>query len=444
MTSACDRYCSIHSRQQRKAKSAAVPTIRQCYTCNDYSVTINRLQPVKMIPFLLFLFLCFYTPIVSFSPSAFPWRTARNQPLYASGKDELESMRKLLETSWNADTMGQVPSDAKAGANEAFASILSASDRGVGVFFVDLLLPAYDVTQGSNLYDEVLSVEYCIALSNCLKGKTEILVRDEKTLQVVNRVLDARDRDRQQIDSNYDDDEAFDDVIEEEDENQEDQASSEEDSKSEVDDFRQKLMSNWNSEEDSTESVPAPPEATENEPKLIKPKNEEIVYTPSKDYRLASLFGNSVISQGIDMMEDVVKALRVNALPSDEEENMIILSAISREEMIAVRSLVAKYDGQKKVILVNCKLDPIPRELLKAETVYSLLPLIAKPKSPEQADMTEPKVVVLRRYPKNWEVFVDVGSGFQLAETAPANQGFRRNPPMEWIAGCVERFLDLS
>ena len=114
--------------------------------------------------------------------------------------------------------------------------------------------------------------------------------------------------------------------------------------------------------------------------------------------------------------------------------------------MIAVRSLVAKYQGQKKSILVNCKLEPMPRELRNAETAYSLLPLIAGPKVPEAKQSAEekpspPKIVVLRRYPKDWEVYVDVGRGFQLAAMTPSDQINKRRPPMEWVAGCVQRYL---
>ena len=108
-----------------------------------------------------------------------PWSSSvtrcRRKTVLASSKDnggDLDSFRSLLEASWDSDTMGQVPSDARVAANEAFSSVLSASDKGVQVFFIDLLLPSYDVTQGSVLYDEVLAVEYCIALADCLKEKS--------------------------------------------------------------------------------------------------------------------------------------------------------------------------------------------------------------------------------------------------------------------------------
>jgi hypothetical protein len=396
---------------------------------------------------LILLVTRFFIPVACFLPPTFSVRNAKNLQLFSSGSDELDSMRRLLQSSWNANSMGQVPSDATAGANEAFSSILSASDRGVDVFFVDLLLPTYDITQGTNLYDEVLAVEYCIALSKCLKGKTEILVRDDKTLQTVTRMLDVRERDVQTIDLDdefdEEDDDDFDDDHHEEDVRDVD--SSETESLSDADAFRQNLMSSWEGDDTSTDSSTQPnPSDKVSEP--TKPKKEKIANIPSKRYRLASLFGSAVMSQGIDMMEDVVQALRVNALPSDDEENVIILSAVSREEMVAVRSLVANYEGQKKIILVNCKLEPMPRELRNAETAYSLLPLIAWPKGPEAEQSAEdkpspPKIVVLRRYPKDWEVYVDAGRGFQLAATTPADQTNKRRLPMEWVAGCVQRYI---
>jgi hypothetical protein len=53
-----------------------------------------------------------------------------------------------------------------------------------------------------------------------------------------------------------------------------------------------------------------------------------------------------------------------------------------------------------------------------------------------------PKVVCLRRYPKNWEIFVDVGNGYELAETVPINGSNKRGLSMEFIARGVARHLD--
>jgi len=116
--------------------------------------------------------------------------------------------------------------------------------------------------------------------------------------------------------------------------------------------------------------------------------------------------------------------------------------------MIAIRALAGQYKATKKIILVNCRLDsPLPRELIGAETVYSILPLIAKPQTttsrhnePKKDD--NPKVVVLRRYPRDWEVYVDMGDGFDLAASVPdSSVPGRQGPSMEWVSSAVKRYL---
>ena len=156
------------------------------------------------------------------------------------------------------------------------------------------------------------------------------------------------------------------------------------------------------------------------------------------------------------MIDEVVRAVSDNGLPTDTEETIIILSAVQKDEMIAVRSLAAKYKGKKDIIMVNCQFDILPRELIRAKTVYSILPLIArptvsdenifgsnKPPPPEEGE-SPPKVVVMRRYPKDWEVYVDAdGNGFELADVAKESQiRGKKGPPMEWIAGCVKRHME--
>jgi hypothetical protein len=420
----------------------------------------------------LFKTLLIHTALVSsgafLAPATF--RSRRLQLFSSSGNDDLDAMRRLLQSSWNSDTMGSVPSDATAAANEAYASILSASENGQNMFFVNLLLPAYDITQGHNLYDEVLAVEYCIALSKCLKGKTSIVVRDDKTLQVVGRVLDARERDA--VDDYEEDDDDDDDDLEEEEEDAEfdddfDENTASEDSSAapikgtigesqtststptpdsapvvqDVDSFRQQLMSNWDGGSVADEPKQSAP--------VRKPRKEKL--SAMKRYRLTSFFGNQQISMGSDMMNDVIKAVRENALPTEDEETIIILSAASREEIIAVRSLAAKYGGKKRIVMVNCNLTPIPKELTMAETVYSILPLMARQKvsernisgiqQPDDDQPAPPKIVVMRRYPRDWEVFVDVGKGFELAESAPEGSVGKKGPSMEWIGEVINKFL---
>lgn len=385
---------------------------------------------------------------------------SRQCGLFNAAGDEDDSVRRMLEVSWNTSKMGRVPADPEAAAEEAYSSILQAAGRTksadgdsieeeddmTGVFFVDLLLPAYDISQvveGTKLYDEVTAVEYCIALADCFKGKTEILVRDANAVRTVSKVLQAREeREQEQTpvsdadvvfgDGNFIDnkEEAMDDVTE--------GIDSDPDS-----DFRQKLLANWN------ENPIAPSEDGIDMP---SPKSSETISneaTTSKSYRLASLFGDTKINQGPDMATAVIQAVRDNALAADDEDNIIILSAVGKDEMVAVRGLVTKYDSDKKIILVNCQFQPVPRELLAAETVYSVLPLAGKKKTNsknnDSGDGDEdppPRIVVLRRYPKDWEIFVDVGIGYELAETVPVHGSNKRGLGMDFIARAVTRHLD--
>ena len=401
---------------------------------------------------LLFVFFVSFVSVESLAFSHFSLRNTKPvAPLFqasaGSADDGLDSLRQMLETSWNAEVMGEIPSDPIVAANEAYDTIVSASNRGVGVFFVDLQLPAYDITKGENLYDEVLAVEYCIALAECLNGKSSILVRDETILKTISKILDARERammeEAQQQNTLEEEEES---VEEEEDDEDDDDDDEDESSTSDIDTFRQSLMSSW----DVVDEIDEPKiDVEENDKKGIFEEPKKVLTQSrekAKRYRLASMFGTNEISKSADMMEDVVRALRENGLPEEDEENIIILSSMGLGETVAVRSLVAKYENQKKLILVNCKLDPLPPELRNAETVYSLLPLIGKQKNsgPMSSTPTEaepPKVVVLRRYPSDWEVFVDIGNGFQLAEKIKANLSNKRGLPMNDILDSVKRFL---
>lgn len=417
--------------------------------------------------------------------------------LYSSKEDNLDDMRRLLEASWNVDTMGTVPTNPQDAADAAATCIESAVDNGESLFFVDLLLPSYDISQGTNMYDEVLAVEFCIALAKSMEEKSCILVRDDKTKDAVNRVLDARERNR--LDEDDEEDGSEKKLVEEDDDDGEEEedvefyddfadfggaiGSSDSDATEkpslskegdlpepteDVDAFREQLMAKWDEPTVEGGNVPTeePVEKSESDDSApSQPKQKSV--SPAKEtskqpappttdrfYRLASLFGDAKISVGPDMMDQVINAVGENGKPTDEEETIIILSAVEQDEMIAVRSLVAKYKGNKKIVLVNCKLDPLPRELIRANTVYSILPLVARPvvsaqnifgrENPPEESLTPPKVVVMRRYPKDWEVYVDAdGNGFELADVAKASQvRGKKGPPMEWVAGCVKRHME--
>merc|ERR1712087_535676 len=112
----------------------------------------------------------------------------------------------------------------------------------------------------------------------------------------------------------------------------------------------------------------------------------------------------------------------------------MIVSGHARQDAIAARVLLSRYgDGEKLVFLINCNFDPLPRELAQAETVYGLLPLIARPKRADGENAAQPKVVVLRKFPKDWELFVDVDdTGFELVDSfSPRGMGTNKSPPMQ-------------
>lgn len=387
----------------------------------------------------------------------------RHSRLFSSPNDNGDVMRRMLEESWNTSKMGRVPADPESAAKEAFSSILQAAgataadgenlveeDSMSGIFFVDLLLPSYDMSilqQGVNLYDEVAAVEYCISLANCFKGKTEILVKDNTIVKTVTKILKAREdleSEKAAAENGLisDGDIVFGSGDDESGEPAQADATVRLDSDdADRDAFRQQLLANWN--DYSSDPI-------EDGIDTSRPKTKNKVPTSnSKSYRLASLFGNYRIFKGADMANLVIQAVRENALPAADENNIIILGARGQDEMVAVRGLVAKYANQKKIILVNSQFQPVPRELLSAETVYSVLPLAGKKagnndngNTNDEGEKPPPKIVVLRRYPKDWEVFVDVGIGYELAETVKATPHNRRGLPMDFIARAVTRHLD--
>jgi hypothetical protein len=376
--------------------------------------------------------------------------------------ENMDSMRRLLEKSWNSESMGPIPTNAESAADSAAKSILEALDRKqIPLFFVDILLPQYDITQGDRLYDEVLAVEFCIALANRLEGKSVIVVKDQRTMDTVKRILDRREFGSSlsigdERENGQDDNEAqsgssgvtneveyFDDFADfgaaGSPSTNLDPSFGSSSSDNNLDLFRRQLMSSWESESISSDE-------TQKDTKGVPPASTK---SSVQRYRLASMMGSVDIKYGSDMMDKVAKAVSDNAQPKADEDTLIILSAISPQELIGIRGLVGKYKGEKKIVLVNCQLKPIPRELISAQTVYCILPLIARDKTIDrsstdsgklESDPPQPKIVVLKRYPRDWEVFVDIGDGFKLGATAPAGR-YKKMPPMEWIAGAVKRYL---
>ena len=468
-------------------------------------------------------------------------------------------MRRMLESSWNIEAMGEVPRDASSAAQAVVTALRQALQDDnenylkPGVYFVDLQFPPYDISQGENMYDEVAAVEFCMEIAQRLQSSSSaeaastssvdnptsttrpcnvILVKDDKTLQTVNRVLRAREQSQAELqleDEEEEEEEDEDDKGEDEDDDddEEEMTDSKENSiqyyddfsdfasasevtappssstsSDDVDAFRQKLVSNWDADAaesssslEASSKKPSPKsrrtrskKRNTTSPSTLKPTStafqaEGRPASSSSSYRLASLFGASTIAQGADMGGDVIRAVQEHVQPweNSKEEFVMVLSAMQPEEFIAIRYILQlasraaldddgggddeEEDSQQRrrkrsVILVNCKLeDPLPRELSHAKTVYSVMPLVARlstsdtnlfqNNSDDNKASTERapplKVVVLRQYPRDWEVFVDDGltGSFELAATTkpPVRAAGSRGPPMQWVSTCIKNFL---
>jgi len=445
----------------------------------------------------------------------------------SSSSRQVHAMRRALEESWNAATMGPVPTTPKSAASTAADSIVSAlRDRREKnmmytrrIFLLDLALPSFDVTSGPNVYDDVAAVEFCTELAKCLKtsgtlfwgddnngnglmdtegnernSRIAILVKDEVIVRNVGRVLDAREgkkSDLEDTNKRQSENSSIHLLRQEEDEtilsksettdasdithrtqvvdyyddfaeftgdgsgtimNSLSSSELSPESTLSINDFRQQLDTTWLGSSESTKRVASSSQRSDM-------NQSSLAVSQPRAYRLGSMLGDAQISSGPDMMNDVVKAVGMFAMPkeySNDEDAIIILSPVSQSEMIAVRSLVGKYGNSKTIIIVNCRLDPLPRELLMAETVYSILPLLARRTvmegnmfgvSNEKTNQApSPKVVLLRRYPRDWELYVDIhdGNGFELVGEAPAKMVSMTGPSMEWIAGSVKKHIQFK
>ena len=69
----------------------------------------------------------------------------------------LQAMKSLLESSWDAKSMGVIPTDPQNGAEAAGECVANALANNKSILMIDLRLPSYDITEGSKLYD-ILSV----------------------------------------------------------------------------------------------------------------------------------------------------------------------------------------------------------------------------------------------------------------------------------------------
>jgi len=186
--------------------------------------------------------------------------------------------------------------------------------------------------------------------------------------------------------------------------------------------------------------------------------------------RLGSLLGDVPISRGVDGASDVRDAVdgtgRDAPAVLSTDEALVILAPHTRLHSMAIRRVLAEYCGGKTaVVLINCRCDPLPRELARSETVYGISAFVARRKVSDEnvfgsaappgttPPLAQPKAVVMRRYPRDWEVFVDTATGDGLEfvrSVSPKQVGFTRGgagpssgpqlpgPGMGWVAGLVK------
>jgi len=319
-------------------------------------------------------------------------------------RSNLNDLRKILEQSWNEKTMSHVPTNAESAATAATEAIINtlndpACEKGK-IIMIDIALPSLDPSFGS-FYDDVGAVEFCCELAkgvnsqreNCSnlrnQGRVAIVVKDENLVSRAKRFVESAS------------DENIDATIEE------------------IDDFAGLSLST----------------------------DADDPQKPTSPYRIGSFLGSADIPSGPNMINDICKLVAKNALPETEaqKDDIIIISCpISQPELIGVRWLVSKHGSSKTIIVVNNRLNPLPRELMASETVYSVLPLIARSVGGDDSAKPNPKIVVLRRYPNAWEIHVDdskSGVGFELVSSVPEDKVGIRGPSMEYISNRVKEYM---
>ena len=340
----------------------------------------------------------------------------------------LSSMRNMLESSWNP-SMGIVPTDPQKAAEAASESVANAMAQNTNVMMIDLRLPSYDVTEGTKMYDIMAAYDFCSFLSDNLRErglirKSLVLVRNEKERTEIDRVVSKRDdvvQTKNAISSTTED-------ITEEDDTTE----------TEVDDFRNQLMSSWDTDTGSSSdeqgvTTPSP-----------QKKTAEVANTSS--HRLWSSVGSEEISNGADQFDQVIAAADQNAILSGEEDALIILAPYDTVDIIALRRTMARYGQTRTIIIVNSRIETLPIELSPAVLVYGMLPLVAVSKGGDGSGESGLKAVVMKRFPSNWSVYVDVyGDGFVEAKgnnqqvNASSDKQF---PSPEWIAQKVKDHVE--
>ena len=358
------------------------------------------------------------------------------------GEDpRLKAMRTILESSWNGETMGVVPSNPQKAADAAASAVASAMAENHNVVMIDLRLPSYDVTEGTRFYDIMATSDFCSFLSDrlCernLVRKSLLLVRNEQERAEIERVRSQRDQGKMY--------EVMDDTYNSSEDN--DFGSELGDEK--IDEFRSKLMDSWDAPIDAVEKTKAVESLAKPHSSYSTTKRRVTGKTRSS-HRLWSMIGSSNISSGPDQFDQVIAAVDKNAILSttaEPEDALIILSPYTTTDVIALRRILARYGQTRTIIIVNSRIEILPRELDSAVLVYGIMPLIARSRTKQNSgDGSGLKAVVMRRFPSKWAVFVDVyGDGFVETNNGDDTiDGSSKNfPSPEYIATTVQKHVE--
>ena len=335
----------------------------------------------------------------------------------------LQAMKSLLESSWDAKSMGVIPTDPQNGAEAAGECVANALANNKNILMIDLRLPSYDITEGSKLYDLLGVYDFCTFLSDNLKQrnlirKSLLLVRNEKERVEIDRVVSQRDE-LTTAKTTLDDD----------------RGEEKEDGNSEVDDFRKQLMSSWDDNTSSRDDTTAEDDIAASK---TTPEQNKISNNNNSSHRLCSMVGNSEIGTGPDSFDEVIEAVDNNAILQQDEDALMIMSPYNTQDVIAIRRTLARYGNTRTIIIVNSRIEQIPRELDPGLLVYGVMPLIARSK--ESDNESGLKVVVMKRYPEDWSVYVDVYDDGFVEARGPTqhDRSDKAFPSSEWITQRVE------
>ena len=375
----------------------------------------------------------------------------------------LDTLRSILESSWNQPTMGIVPTtptNAAIAATECISNAMTSSSTNI--MMIDLRLPSYDIAEGQRAYDTMAVYNFGVELANRMKQiglvrKSLLLVRNGRECEEIKRVLNRRKK----INENDDDDEY----------NLLRKWTKEE----EADEFRKKLMSSW--ESSSSEDNALVSSTTSSSSAAASSEGSKVIIDGinSASHRLWSMVGNelnndidksSSSSSVVDTFNDIIAAVDINARLQTNEDAIIILSPYDTTDIVALRRILSRYGLTTRstpIIIVNSRLDmdTNPTELDNALLVYGMLPLVAKAvrkvSSNSRAEVEDDdtttstpglRAVIMKRYPKDWTVYVDMnGDGFVEAKNDEDKSGIgggttQTFPSPEWIAQRVQAHVE--